>query len=393
MPRNAVFKRTVVLMALTALVILGCAVPALIQAGRKFPRNTAAKKCKVRIAWKIRAGGVRAVSFTPGDKYFYTLSGENRLSLYSIAGKPVYAVDLPGMDRLVSSPDARFAVAYSHLDPANTNVVFLDSFGHSYWKMRLSGAVWSADACVVDDGCRFVVGTGDKRVYVFDLDKSGRRYRWWRAPGAVVSISLEQGGQGIVYGTWQDSLVTRANIDGTKTWQAMLDTASLHYVERLNTNDRFALRSIPNRRGASAELCIMDAAGNSIWKRTLDASSKTKALCSPDGQYVCLGYINVIEHKGKTISEKHAVLLDDSGQSLWEQGSMFFQADPLLVTPGGEVLLHNGKGALFIMREKGTLDPCLKLQSTITGSVVSRDARALLLLCSDGTISKVEVSY
>ena len=97
-------------------------------------------------------------------------------------------------------------------------------------------------------------------------------------------------------------------------------------------------------------------------------------------------------HKGKSMPEKHAVLIDQRGGRLWEKGSPFFQAGPVLVTDTGFVLLSDGKNALFAVSPSGEMQRCWKIPAGIEQSAASRDGSRLLLKCHDGMVYVLRVS-
>ena len=385
-------KRNIMLVLVLVFVAIVCAVAAYTLANKQSSHMASGKDSKARIAWRIHTTDVAYLAIAPGGQYFCTVDRKNDLIVYTIAGKQCYSAVIAGMDRAIVSPDGSCALAYSYLDASTTRVVLLDSTGQVCWKMNVSGAIWSADACLADGGSRFVVGTGLRCIYVFEVRGDTRRYRWWRTPGAVVSLSIAPDTKSMIYGTWQDSALVRADFDGNKLWQRQLDSASLHYVEQLDSQDRLMLQSTPNRRGVDGEFSLIDADGVMIWKGILDVSAGTHVVSSPDGRFLCLGYRQVIEHRGKSVSEKHAILFDESGERLWEKGSMFFQSDPKLVTSNGEALLSDSRGALFVVRRNGVMEGLGKMPAPIIRSAVSRDGKSMLLLCADDSLSKIEVS-
>ncbi len=392
MLRSFFTKRNIMLALALAFVVIICVFPVRIFSKKQSSHPAPGKDSKVRIAWRIQTNDVSYLAIAPGGRYFCTVDGKNQLNVYTIAGKQCFSVVITGTDRAIVSPDGSYTLAYSYLDPSTSQVVLLDSTGQVCWKTDVSGAVWSADACLADGGSRFVVGTGKRCIYVLDIHGAAKRYRWWRTLGAVVSLNIAPDTKSIIYGSWQDSALVRTDFDGNKLWQRNLDSASLHYVEQLDSPDRLLLRSIPNRQGVDGEFSLIDADGVMIWNGILDVSADTHVVCSPDGRFLCLGYRQVIEHKGRSVSEKHAILFDEAGERLWEKGSMFFQADPKLVTSNKEVLLSDSSGALYIMHRNGAMEGFGKMPAPIIRSALSRDSKSLLLLCADKSLTKIEVS-
>jgi len=392
MLRSLARGTSITAVVLAALALLGLGVPALLRVGSESGSWAVSEKAlQVKIAWKRNSPDLSYFAFAPGGRYFYTAARGGKLSVYSADGKPYYSTTIAGCDRLALSPNAGWALAYKCLNPADSTIVFLDSQGHAFWKTSVTGAVWSADVCAIADGARFVVGTGKRCAYVYDLTKTGRRYKWWRTPGVVVSINIDPNGNNVSYGTWQDSAIARANIDGSELWRRDLDAASLHYLQALDSSDRMLLRSVPNCRAADGEFCVLDASGGVVWRGELNAASRARVICSPNGRFVCLGLVQSMEHKGKSVCENHAALYDESGKKLWEKGSMFFQAEPLAVTSSGEAILTDARGGLFIVRGKGELESSVKLPGSVVRSTQSHDGSALLVQCSDGNLCKLDI--
>lgn len=392
MPRSLASKAGITAVVLAALVLLGLAIPAALRVGREAAAGAVpGKALRVKIAWQRYSPGLTYFSFTPGGRCFYTVARTGKLSVYTADGKPRYTVTIPGCDRLTLSPDASWALAYKFMNPADSTIVFLDSRGRTSWKTSVTGAVWCADVCAIPGGARFVIGTGKRCAYVYDLTKTSRRYNWWRTPGVVVSVNLDPGGERISYGTWQDSAIASVDTDGREAWNRSLDPASLHYLRALDVSDRMFLKSVPNSRGSDGEFCLLDAGGEVIWQGELSAASRARVICSPNGRYVCVGMVQSMEHKGKSVSEDHAVLYDESGRKLWEKGSMFFHADPLAVTSGGNVVLADAKGGLFVVRGKGEMESSLKLPGSVVRSAATRDGSSMLVQCSDGSLCKLDI--
>ena len=392
MPRSLASRTSIIAAVVAALALLVLAVPALLKVGRDSSSwAVGGRTLQVKVAWKTNSAGLTYFAFAPGGRYFYTVTRPNKLSVFTAAGKPCYTVSIPGCDRLALAPDAAYALAYKYQNPADSTIVFLDSRGRVSWKTSVTGAVWSAAACAIPGGARFVLGTGKRCAYVYDVTKTSRRYRWWRAPGVVASINIDPSGNNITYGTWQESSIARVSIDGQKVWDTNMDPASLQYLQTLDTPDRMLLRSVPNRRGAQGEFCVLDADGGVVWRGELSAAAGARMICSPNGRYVCLGALEMMEHKGKSVTEKHAVLYDESGRKLWDQGSMFFHVEGLLVTSDGEAVLVDAKGGLFIVRGKGDLETSVKLPGSVVRSVQARDGSALLVECSDGSLCKLDI--
>lgn len=392
MPRRALSTRILTTSTLVILMLLGSGSPKLMHAQRVPAKTASTGAMQVSVAWKVRAANLVHLDLTPNGRFACVVTGTGRVSVYNSVGKLFYSATVPGANRALLSPDGKHAMAYAHLDPTHSELIFLDSQGKELWKTSAGGAVWCADACAMGQGTRFVVGTGKSCIYVYDLSDTGRRYKWWRADGAVVSVNLFPNGESVLYGTWQSSMICRADIAGKTLWRRDMDSTHLHYLHMLNVSDRLILRSVPNKRGADGVFHVTDGKGATLWQGEISATTRTKVISSPDGRYVCLGSVKTIEHKGKSVSEKHAVMYDENGRRLWEQGSMFFHVQPLHVSSEGEALLVDSKGALFVVQRDGALKAGEKLPGSVLRSMQSRDGSAVLLECSDGSICKLDIS-
>ena len=366
--------------------MIGLAVVSFVR--RSADVNPVSKKSppKVSVQWAIDAEGARWLSFSSDGGCFCTVDASGTVRLYSSTGNLRYATKVLGVTRAVVSPDGRMTMAYSLKDPTNRVLTFLDSQGRPYWKLNVSGAVWSADVAVVDGRSRFVAGTGEKYIYVVDVGGRRKRYRRWRTGGAVVSCAISEGGGEVTFGTWQSSTVARADDHGKRDWESKLNPSDLHQVEPLGSSPLTFVRSVPNRPGDDGEYSILDEDGAVVLRGEICAEEKTKVLVAPNGQFVCLGCSKLLRHEGKSLLEKHAVLLDSSGDILCDKGSPFLQVDPILVTSGGFVLLRSAKNSLFSMSPSGELRPILDLKAPVVRHTASRDGSHVILHCSDGKL-------
>lgn len=383
-------------MLMAAILLVCCAVPGIIRTADRHHSTAvvgaAAGHTRVNMAWQTSTNKLTDLTFSSNGQYLAAVDCKSAVCVYNIAGKKQYISAVPGIDRVVICPDGSYSMAFSHLDRDNTTCTFLDNKGKICWDLRVNGAVWSADSCSIDGGARFVIGTGTKRVYVVDIGAHRKYYKWWTAPGAVVSLYVEPDGEDIIFGTWQDSSVERRSVDGRRAWHQDADLATLPNVEKLGVSGRLAVRYLPNNRCADGSYEIIGVGGREIARGSIDASEKTRVLFDPTGKYVCINYTEVIEHKGKSMIEKRTVLQDASGTRLWEKGSAFFQTDPILVTSKGEVLLRDANNAVFITGGSGTLKQVMKLQAKPLRCAYSKDGSLCALSCSDGSLHLLKLS-
>lgn len=379
------------LAVLAILLIVCCAGTAFMRAHLSKPPVTGGRMPTAHLQWELPASQVRSISFSPSGRYVCTVSKESEVVCYDSSGAKRFSTVVPGADKAAISAEGDCLLAYSGLSRANTRLSFLDANGRMHWQMDVSGAVWSADAGNCDDGACFAVGTGADYVYLITIKGSSKRYRRWRAPGVVSSVSLSPDCKSVSYGTWQRSSVSRSDAMGHKNWQLDVDSASLQYVQSLRGSDRLFVRSVPNRSGADEEGWLAESDGTVGTRLPLPASEKTCALPSPDGFYVCTGYTKSIRHSAKTTPEMHAALYDCEGTKLWDRGSLLLPTTPISVIRGGYVLLA-GKGAILAVSPAGEVKQICKLPSAVSSSVSTRDGLRTILLCEDGKMRFLQVS-
>ena len=354
-------------------------------------RGYARETPKLAIAWFTPMPGISSLNISPDSKFVGLVSKYGKAMCYSLTGERLWSADLPGATDVIIAPGAEYALAYSRLNPCETCVTFLDSTGSRHWSRRVMGAVWSADACKIEDGVRFAVGTGERYVYVFDFGKGRRRYRRWHAPGAVVSINLDPTGERVTYGTWQNSAFGCATFQGERIWETQAPGQTLQHVQALQGGGRALLCLVPNRARKTGEFRLLDSSGKRIWSGELSPSRKDRVLISPCGKYVCVGYTKRISHKGAVEKEEHTVLYDSHGKVLWDKGSLFFAARPLLVTTSGTVLVAGSDKSLFWLGRAGEPEPSLKLPADLVRATSSRDGKRLLIECADGRLYLINI--
>lgn len=384
---NPTLRSVAVLISLLTVCLVGAAV---LRVNLSRPVVMGGKMPTARVEWSLPAAGVRYIGFSTSGDYVCTVSNDSEVACYGPKGEKRFLTKVPGADRAVVSPDGSFALAYSLRNPANSHLVFLDASGKVYWQMDAGDPVWSADAGGCEDGVCFVIGTGGRRVYVVTVGPGARRYRRWRVPGAACSVALDSTGTNVVTGTWQASSISSTSLDGHRDWDMEADPASLSYVQSLGDSDRLFARSIPNNSSVDGEAALMEPDGTILGRFPLDASQASRAIPSPDGVYVCIGYGKAIGHSGKTIVEKRAALYDYAGRKLWDKGSMLLPAVPVLVTRNGFVLISGGKNALLAVSPSGEIKQACALPAQMVSSVVSRDGSRALVMCADHRIYRLK---
>jgi len=364
---------------------------AFMRANLRKPAMTAGRTPSARVLWEISASGMREVSFSPSGRFVCTVAGNSQISCYDLSGTRKFATVVSGADSAVVSGDGNCVLAYSRLNRLDTHLTFLDEHGKSLWQMKTSGAVWSADAADAEGEACFAVGTGARYVYLINIQGASRRYRRWRAPGAVCSVSFSRDGEELCYGTWQRSSVSRSDLAGHKEWELDVGSADLHHVQSLLYSDRMFVRATPNRSGAEGEGWFTDADGTPAGRLPLSAGSKTCVLPSPDGLYVCAGYTESIRHSAKTTPEKHVALYDCDGDRLWDKGSLLFPYTAISILQGGYVLVA-GKNGILAISPAGEAKQICKLPAGVMGAISSRDGLRAMLFCADGRLRFLQVS-
>lgn len=379
-----------VIAALLVLLLMSCAAVGLLRIIPEKATPASRPPPTLVLTCAIPVGKVRHVAVSPNGRYVCTVSSDHVVTCYSSSGRRLFSASVPDANRALPSPNGRYTLVYTHLSSRSTRITFLDARGRKHWAMKLEGAVWCADAADSRAGSAFAIGTGARRIYLISLAGLHRRYRRWRTAGAVVSVNFGPRGRGVTYGTWQRSAVAKTSLTGDRIWQIAGDPAGLQHVEALSDRDRVMLRSAPNCRSLDAAFALLGPTGAPIWRGTID--QEARVLCSPDGRYVCVGRRERIRHQRRSVLERHATLFDAYGHKLWDKGSMFFAAEPLLVTSSGHVVVTTDDTALYLIGPTGHVQPSVKLPSRIVETLSSRDGSRIFFRCVDGKVRILRVS-
>lgn len=346
----------------------------------------------IRLLWSVPAAEAKSIDLADDGGCVALVAEGGTLDCYASGGRKLYSTKLDGADSAVVASSGEYVMAFSRLDPIDRRLTFLDGQGRVIWDTEVAGAVWSADAGSTRSGARFVVGTGERYIYVFDIGNKRHRYRRWRVAGAVTSAGLDPSAATVTYGTWQESAVGCATVTGNRRWQRTALPARLHYLDLLQSADRMMLRSVPNRFGADGDFALLDSTGRRIWQGTMNAHEDARVMCSPDGQYVCVGYNKLIQHEGKFVRERHAAFYDSTGRKLWDKGSMFLRAEPVFVTSKGHAVVCGGENMLFCVGPSGRMKSSIRLPAAVKTAVSSKDGSRVLLHCANGDLCMLGVT-
>lgn len=338
------------------------------------------------VLWQKPSGAYINWAFTPGGRYFTTVSPGGGVSLFHNSSLLKFRVHIDGVDRAISSPDGTMTMVYTYLNPKRTIVRFLDLNGKIISTLDVNGSVWCADSWESNGELRFAIGTGHRQIYCISFSESGRNYVRWRTPGVVVSVSFEPDGDNLLYGTWQKSFLLRSTRRGTVRWSTTVDPAALPEVASLGDGSKWRILIVPNRQGSDAQLRMMDDECNQLWEETVKAPDRSKVLISNAGEHCCIGYGKQIVHSGKAIVENHAVLLDRNGNMLWDKGTMFLHLNPLAVADDGTVLACGTGGKLLLVDKDGIVTESETLGGDVLNSMWSPSAGRVLVNCTDGNM-------
>ncbi|MGQ9764332.1 MAG: hypothetical protein ACUVRI_05555 [Armatimonadota bacterium] len=335
-------------------------------------------------------GPVRTLQCSPNGGAFSIVTGDGGLGVYTSRGTLKCWVILPDVTSALPTDDAGYLAAYSERDPSRPVIFFFNYFGKLEWKLQVKGAVWCADVFGDSCGATFVVGTSAGYIYVVELGSDRKRFHRFRVPGAVTSVVINPDSQSIVFATWQRSSIGRYTFGGRRVWLMDASPELIYRVSLTRSPDTVVAYGRPLRSGVGLRVMVIRDK-TVLWES--DISSQYQAVSdvvfSGNGDYFCLACCSTINHKGKTVKEQRAVLMDTSGRTLVDKGSLFFSAVPLAVTEDGGVLLcGNGRG-LFSMNCVGKLEKIGDLPSRIARVAVSKNSRLLLVECEGGILLRL----
>lgn len=333
---------------------------------------------------------VRALQCSPNGAAFSIVTGDGWLGVYTSRGKLKYLVMLPDVTSALPTDDAGYLAAYSERDPSRPVVLFLDHSGRLEWKLNVKGAVWCADVFGDSCGATFVVGTGEGYVYMIELGPHRKRFRRFRVPGAVTSVVIDPENQSVVFSTWQRSSIGRYTLRGRRVWLVNARPELIYRVSLTGSSDTVVAYGRLFRSGVGCRLWVIRG-GTVLWERDISSQHQpvSDVVFSGNGDYFCLARQSTIKHKGKTVKEQRAVLMDTSGKTLVDKGSLFFSAVPLAVNVDGGVLLCGNSRGLFSMNSAGKLEKIAGLPSRIVRVAVSKNGRLILVECEGGILLRL----
>lgn len=352
---------------------------------------TGGKAPEIRIDWDTPAAQADTISFSGSDDYICTASNDGKIVCYDRIGNKRYSANVSGANRAVVSPDGACTLVYSHRDPDNTRLVFLDADGKESWKMNLPSAVWSVDAASDGDTAIFVVGTQEKRIYYITISKKSKRYRRFKSLGIPVSLALDLRSEQLLYTTQQPSTLRSTDLRGRVNWESNLDSNKSHFAEPLSNSNRFVLRSNANNPKDDGVVTLLEENGKDIRRIPLIAAEATNVHISPNAAFICVGYRKSIQHSGQSMPEHHAALYDYLGRKFWDKGSMLLQVTPLLVLDSGFVLTSDGEKRLFAVGPDGAIKQVCELPSSLINFTKSGDGSQAMAECADGRLYHLHI--
>ena len=115
-------------------------------------------------------------------------------------------------------------------------------------------------------------------------------------------------------------------------------------------------------------------------------------MISADGGCVAVTYTRLITHGEQSVAERHLLVLDGAGNTLWEKGGLLFS--PTLVSvaaDGHRVTVSNGPNTLYDLNDEGRITAPYRFGGTIRATVASPDGRWLLVYTGDGLLNLMKL--
>ena len=134
--------------------------------------------------------------------------------------------------------------------------------------------------------------------------------------------------------------------------------------------------------------------GRPVWTRALGEDAfYPQAMISEDGGCVAVTYTRLITHGEQTLAERHLLVLDDVGNTLWEKGSLLFS--PTLVSiaaDGSRVTVSDGRNTLYDLNDEGRITVPYRFERHHPRHRRSQpDGRWLLVYTGDGLLNLMKL--
>jgi len=343
----------------------------------------------IRILWSRPVRPPVFLAITPDAKYAAVIGRDGSLSYYDANGGLLWRMDGQGATSLAMSDDGQTIVTYTTLNPALRGIRIIGGDGRVRWTQTVAGCVWSA--AVSRDGATAVVGTGNRRVYVYSLGGRKLRYRRRLLPGIPMSLALTPDGQAIAAGMWQESGVGMYTLKGKELWRAK-GKIDLQYTAHLSRNGRYVLgRGDTNRPSSDVTLALWQADGLRRWQKRLKVGDVRAAL-SADATVVAASYRETIGRPGKRFSERRLALFNRSGKRLWEKGGMFSKPELMALLPGNRILASSENKMLYLLDASGRAVSKTELPARIRSYFAAEAAGRTLVYCGDGYAYMISAS-
>lgn len=330
-------------------------------------------------AWKVQVQPVSSISIAPDSSVFATVDPGGKITRRDMTGKAIWERKVENATNVVVSAEGEMIAAFSRLNPADTTVTVLSPDGSVRIRQKLSGAIWCA--AVAPKEPIFAFGTGDGRVYVFNVEKERWRYTRWKVEGVITSLDFFPDGEKVAFGTWQDSVFGVAELGGKKIWEQPGDPDKLYYVQVGAGGKDVIVVGTPNRRLPIAELSLYAADNHLLWTRSVDGLDVATDL-SGASNYAAVSYKKTIEHKGKDAPARYVTLINSKGEEVWEKGGLFFK--PRLSVLSRDGVLVYDEHALYGLDLSGKVSSMLKMPATVRLCQSDLLGKRTLVYCGDG---------
>ena len=357
--------------------------------------------------WAQPVPGFRAAALSGNGSSIVTVGADSRVRLWDWQRRPTHALwnrVVLGASQVAVTMGAQTVLAYAPLDPTHKVLTFLNAQGQLVLSSPLDGAIWDVQCSA--DGSSAAVSTGSHSLYRYALGPHPA-LNHWRLNGIGSSLSLTPDGSTLIAGTWgalpkDGSGVASYTTRGAALWQYPATTQAQQalsnrlFETQTARNGRCILgMSYANVHAGDGTLYFWrgPATGQPVWTHALgEDTSDPQAMVSQDGHFVAVTYTRLITHGDQSVAERRLLVLDDTGNTLWEKGGLLFS--PTLVSiaaDGHRVTVSDGRSTLYHLNDEGRMVIHYAFGATIRRTLASLDGRWLLVYTGDGLLNLMKL--
>lgn len=262
---------------------------------------------------------VAVAKVAPDGEAAAIMDKRGRLEVFASDGGELLSQQYPGARHMALSGSAK-RIVLAGRGRGSWWLRVIDRKGHTLWRQSVQGRVQSL--AIRPDGDTAFAVTNGARMYVLDV-RDRPAWRRVKTKHTLTSVQYANSADALFGVTVSPEGYGMVNADGSERWWRPRPAGPFGADLTLD-GSMVLVTQASIAPSAQVQVALFTSEGRQVFSRQAPGY-ELRAAISSDGQYVSVSYRRKLVGKRRSVMERRIALWTGTGQTVWEQGGLFFK--------------------------------------------------------------------